>query len=230
MRSLAMVIMVFGVVLAAAGGSRNGADHVAHRLALMEVEQAPDEATKEQAEAALAAHPLPEPGERLAQWWQAGGPTFAFGMVLVLAGAGLMRRQHQAAVRDGGEDGGADVGAMLDALEPVLHALEQALVTLEMDQPPPIIDGEAATQRIDRAMADVIAPLVDRRGELMARHGSVRFVRYFSPLSSGERSLARTWSALTDGHAVEARASLADARAWFAEARTRWDEVINDKA
>ena len=85
-------------------------------------------------------------------------------------------------------------------------------------------DDDAAPVReaLDRLQFEVITPLVDARGQLIARHGLAKFATYFGPFSGGERNLARCWSALTDGHAEVAREALVRADELFEQAEEAW--------
>ena len=70
-----------------------------------------------------------------------------------------------------------------------------------------------------------VGPLVDARGQLIARHGLAAFAEYFGPFSAGERNLARVWSTVTDGHSEEARKALVSAKASFEQAAANWEQV-----
>ena len=69
----------------------------------------------------------------------------------------------------------------------------------------------------------VVCGIVEARATFVARHVLATFTDYFSPFSAGERQLARAWSAVTDGHSVEARRSLGNARESFTHALDAWN-------
>lgn len=204
---LGMVLLVVGLGLAAASGARNGESHQAWRAELA----AGQEAT------------VPEPRTRLSEWFAAGGVGWLAGVALILAGATLARRAHAEAFagpdRDG--DGGtADFAGVVATLQAEVAALRPVVEVLPMD--------DAATEpraTLDRLRLEVIDPLVDARGALIAQHGIGPFAEYFSPFSGAERQLNRAWSALTDGHVPTAAEALADAEASLAQAAAAYEAV-----
>ena len=148
-----------------------------------------------------------------------GGLGWLLGVVLIVVGALVARRQIAEQQAGGGADTvAADFpGTVRKALE-VVDEVDGLIAGLEMED-----DGPEAREKIDDLVAMHLGPLVDARGQLIARHGLAAFAMYFGPFSGGERNLARTWSALTDGHAPEARSSLQAARQSFEEALGQWE-------
>lgn len=292
-KALAMGLLVLGLGVAAASGSRNGEDHVAYRLAqaelgplaenldALEEQEAEleakaralklesmdwslaraqdDGAAEREAEAAgeayvapervnpfaadreqldetlaglsaeidaltarkaeLAQAKLPEPMTRLTQWLEAGGVGWFVGILMILAGAVMARQQLTAENTGQTPSSGNDVDflANVQATRARLDVLASQLADLPMDD-----DAPAARTEIDAIFAELLEPIVDARGRFSARHGMAGFAGYFGSFAGGERNLSRTWSALTDGHAVEARASLERSRQAFAEAEAQW--------
>ena len=88
-----------------------------------------------------------------------------------------------------------------------------------MDQDAPAVRG-----RLDAIGFEHIAPVVDGRGQLIARHGMSAFAEYFSPFSAAERHLNRAWSALTDGHAPAARDALDRVSVELKTAQEAWEQ------
>lgn len=292
-KALAMGLLVVGLALAAAAGSRNGADHVAYRLAQAELgplaEQveglnAQEAELESQAQAAkiqaidwslaraqedgaaeraadaageayekpervnphaderaaveaklsglsdelddltarkaeLAQVKLPEPMTRLTQWLEAGGVGWFVGILMILAGA-VMARQQLTAENSGQTTTAASDTDFLINLQQARQRLDQ--LALDLAELPMDDDAPTARQEIDAVFAELLEPIVDARGRFVARHGMGTFAGYFGSFAGGERNLSRTWSALTDGHAVEARASLDRARESFADAEAGW--------
>ena len=166
---------------------------------------------------------LPGPKQRLTEWFAVGGIGWLFGVGLIIAGAVLARRQIEAENRGEGDEQSGDVVDFLANLKEIrerLAKLQDDIVELKMDE-----DAPKAREDIDRTFDELIHPIVDSRGRFAARHGVGVFASYFGVFAGGERYLSRTWSALTDGHAVEARASLAQAVDAFAEAEAAWHEA-----
>ena len=141
------------------------------------------------------------------------------GSALILVGAVIARQQIAQEQRgEGGSSERVDFPATVKKALEVVETLEGQLADLKMDT-----DAPAAREAIDSLMDNDIGPLVDQRGQLIARHGLATFAEYFGPFSGGERNLARTWSAITDGHAEEARNSVAAARNAFEQALSLWE-------
>jgi len=202
MRVASMALLCLGVVMASLFGARNGDAYSDYRAAV----------------AAEQPATLPGPQARLNGWLSVGGVGWGAGVVLVVAGAVLARRQQAADAAGGSSadrvDFGVQVGKVLQEIEQLGALLEP--LPMDADQP-------EVRERLDLMSTDVILPAVDARYQYIARHGLGTFTEYFSPFSAGERNLARCWSAITDGHAVVAREALQRARAAFLEAQQRWE-------
>ncbi len=218
-RAIAIGLMALGLVVATSFGARLGDRHLRYREAAAAVAAAGTDAERAEAIRSRDAIGLPTPGERVAQWFAVAGPGWITGSLLILAGALLARRQLALAHREDrpGAGGSADFAGTVRAVLDEIGRLEAQLADLPMDA-----DAREAREAIDRLVDERIGPLVDARGQLVARHGVAIFAEYFGPFSGGERNLARTWSALTDGHAVEARAALRAAAAGFEQALARY--------
>ncbi len=221
MKILAYALLLVGLCVASAAGARNGEQHVEYRQALWAANEAGSENTVT----------LPPPLQRLAQWWDVGGVGWVLGLGLITGGALLARRiEHQENSGQGqeGEDDSVDFLVNIQQVRTRLDKLAEDIAELPMDA-----DVPALREEIDQINDTLLHPLVEARGRFVARHGIGVFAGYFGAFSGGERNLARTWSALTDGHAAEARASLERARAGFAEAEAEWikaDEALTSKS
>ena len=218
---LPLLILALGVVISASFGARLGDQHSEYRVAQAAVSLAQDDASRAEAIEARDAIGLPSPSDRLAAWFAEGGIGWLLGSGLILAGALIARKQQQDEQSGGdGSSSEADFpGTVAESLR-VVDRLEELLADLAMDT-----DLPEARDTIDQLADLKLGPLVDARGQLIAKHGLATFAEYFGPFSGGERNLARVWSAITDGHAVEARASLAAARSNFELAQEQWDAV-----
>lgn len=170
---------------------------------------------------------IPQPQERITQWGATGGAPWGLGVVLITVGAIMARRaiaEDNAGTSAGDGDGASadrvDFQAMLDEVLSRLDKLITDAAGLEMDDDAPILRAE-----IDAIFLDLLQPAVDQRGRFVARHGLSVFAGYFSPFAAGERNLARSWSALTDGHAVVGREALGRARDSFQMADDAWKKA-----
>lgn len=178
-----------------------------------------------QAAAAAAraqARPVPPPAERFLGWLRAGGLPWGLGVVLIGAGAWLERRERAKATASASADQGsaADFLGAVDQAVALLADLDPTLDSLPLDGP----SVEIRT-RIDALQDEVLTPLVNARGQLIARHGLTTFAVYFGEFSAGERNLARVWSALTDGHTPTALEALHASRESFEQARRAYVEA-----
>lgn len=210
---IGLALVALGIVIAASFGSRNGAQHVAYRQAVGEVafaDEAGNEAAKEAAVARKKAIGLPEPAQRFQEWFTVGGLGWLVGIVFIGAGAGLSR--SQAADEAAGK--GSTAVARVDFEKTMATAIAETrrigvmIADLAMDA-----ETDKPRAALDALSDDVLTPMVEGRGQLIAKHGLAGFAQYFGPFSAGERNLNRCWSALTDGHAVVARESLVTAEA-----------------
>jgi hypothetical protein len=239
-RLIPLVILALGVVLASAFGAQLGDQHAEYRVAgaavaqaagmVARAEEAGDATRITAAKVNLAAKQaaqqeigLPQPGQRLGAWFSKGGIGWLVGCGLILGGAVMARRQI-AAEQSGssGEMDEADFPGTVAAALETLSNLEGRLAELKMDE-----DWAEGRDAIDVLMNERIGPLVDARGQLIAKHGLATFAEYFGPFSGGERNLGRLWSALTDGHADAAREASVAARAGFEEAGNRWTSAVS---
>ena len=217
-RMIPMAMLLIGLVLAGAFGARNGETHTAYRAADAAVGLAEDDTSREQATTARDAIGLPLPGARLAEWFLAGGAGWLLGVFLIGTGALIARRQLAAEnAGEGGAAGRADFSGAVAAVRGEIERLKSDIAELPFDD-----DAAPVREALDRLQFEVITPLVDARGQLIARHGLAKFATYFGPFSGGERNLARCWSALTDGHAEVAREALVRADELFEQAEEAW--------
>lgn len=175
-----------------------------------------------EARSAAAASSVPPPGQRFMDWLAVGGPLFGIGTVMVGIGAFLERREQsrRAAGTSPGSSGAVDFPGTVRHVLAELDAYAEAIADLPMDGP-----SLDVRERMDILVDDVLTPVVEGRGQLVARHGTTTFALYFGAFSAGERNLARAWSALTDGHSVEARASLQASHLAFTQALEAWEQA-----
>ena len=173
------------------------------------------ETIEERLAATKASAPLPDPATRVSQWWTNGGAPWGAGVFLIIVGALMARRQDQHEQSGTGTTATSSVDFKANVTK-VLEGVDRLvaeLADLQMD-----VDAPELREQIDTLQLELIDPVVEQRGRLIARHGIAAFAEYFSPFSAGERNLARTWSALTDGHSPTAREAAARARSSFAQA------------
>lgn len=154
---------------------------------------------------ALAAATAPEPpAARVARWVETSGLPFAIGLALLLSGAVTARvglRRAARAAAGSPTEGAVDFGAQLGALRAGL-----ARLAAEMDRVDAAERADAARCKaeLEALQERAIEPLVEAREALQLRYGLAGFAAVFGPLSAAERRVNRAWSALVDGHWVEA--------------------------
>ena len=174
------------------------------------------------AERELRAAPLPGPEERLDSWFAAGGLGWLAGLGLIVLGAALARQQQ----REDNAGGGAGSAGRLDFATSIADVRTRiATIRTDIAELPMDRDAPRARDAIDRLTTEVLEPIVEARGQLIARHGLAGFAEYFGPYSAGERNVNRAWSALTDGHSVVARQALQAADVAFEAAQQTFARV-----
>ena len=199
-KNLGLALVVAGVMLSAATGSR----------------LSPPEATVVGAEGAAvladteapAAETVAGPAERLSSWASDSGLPFLGGVVLIGVGAVLSRRAQAAeAAAPAASGGGAsaeDFGTVLqDTLDAVRALAEQA-----QDRPASDDAWTALREGIESVQKGPLARLLASDNAVRLRFGLDGHASLYSPIAGGERKLNRAWSALVDRHHGETRASI----------------------
>lgn len=209
MKVLAYSLLIGGVALAGAGGARMGDGLTQVRQAefaasLQDGDQAPSEAVSS-----------PKPMERWWQWMDRGGWTWGAGVGLVVVGAGLARRSSTSgpSASLGGTASELDLKGTIAALTSLIDELQARLSDTPLDA-----DCREERDDIDRAFEKYISPVIDARQRLSDRFGATKYSVIIGHFAAGERNLARSWSALTDGRADVAREALKKSRNAFEEA------------
>lgn len=165
-----------------------------------------------------------DPGLRLSQWFSQSGFPFLGGLLLVLVGAIIGRKAVKAEATGTGKKKGpeaVDFGALLKSLNAEVSALADG-----MDEVPTAGQLDQIKSRIEALQFEAFEPIVEARGRIQARFGIADYAELFSPFSSAERRINRSWSALVDGHWPEARDSMRIAAAHLAEAETVLDRLL----
>jgi hypothetical protein len=153
------------------------------------------------------------PGRRFSDWLQQAGGPFLLGIILLVVGAVLARKEARAAALGhtdktykGSRDKGAvDFGELLGELNSDLAEANARVAKVAE-----VTDGDFDELRylIKNLQYDKFEPLIESRVRVEARFGVAGFAAIFGPLSAGERQMNRAWSALVDRHWGEASESL----------------------
>ena len=153
------------------------------------------------------------PGRRFWDWMQQAGGPFMLGIILLVVGAVLARREARAAVlgqsgkmyKGSREKDAVDFGELLQELNSDMKAAEERASGVSKPT-----DDDFAELRylIKNLQYDKFEPLIESRQRVEARFGVAGFAAIFGPLSAGERQMNRAWSALVDRHWAEASESL----------------------
>ncbi|MGK0361112.1 MAG: hypothetical protein ACI9U2_003430 [Bradymonadia bacterium] len=166
-----------------------------------------------------------DPGERVSAWFNQSGIPFLGGLLLVVIGAIIGRKAVRAeATSDTGKKGApaVDFAALLTQLAADLQAISDAMGPLpEAGQP------DAVKTRIEALQFEAFEPIVEARGRIQARFGIASYAELFSPFSSAERRVNRSWSALVDNHWPEARDSMRIAALQMAETEVILQRLIS---
>lgn len=162
--------------------------------------------------------PLPAPGQRLSIWIGEKAPLFGLGLVLIIVGSLIARKEaHKEATGEGASQSGdskgpVDFGELLaslaDDVEAVAAEIEKADAT----------SLEALKSRINELILEKVEPIVDAGPRVQVKYGLEGFAAIFAPFSAGERRLNRTWAALSDEHWPEAKDSIDRASTEFRNA------------
>jgi hypothetical protein len=156
-------------------------------------------------------------GARLPQAdWRIAGA----GLAALAAGAALLRRSGR-----GGAEATGSAGAPGDSAADValraLRALPARLDALEAEAPS--LELPELIRRLSALAAELGDPIAEGSPGLLRRLGTERFAEVLGTYASGERALARAWSAAADQHRPEALAALSAGAARIREARHALD-------
>lgn len=203
MKNLGLLLVVLGVMLAAAAGSRLSPPEVAVAAA--------------EGAAVLTETEAPPPGEvagpseRLTAWFGTSGLPFLGGVALIAVGAVLSRRAEaaEAAAPAAGGSGvsAEDFGEVLDRTITQVRALAASAEARPADDA-----AWAALQGgIEGIQKGPLASLLAADNAIRLRYGLDGHASLYSPIAGAERKLNRAWSALVDRHHFETHASISSA-------------------
>lgn len=130
----------------------------------------------------------------------------------MLAGSAVLMRLAARHAGGGAAAAGSDVVAAMRQLTERLEALVKEAPSLSLAE---------VAERISRLSADFFAPISDGSPRMLGAMGPERYAEVFGTYASGERSIARAWSAASDQHRPETLASLELGTARIKEAVSR---------
>lgn len=199
-KNLGLALVVAGVVLAAATGSRLSPPEAtvvsAEGAAVVSDTKAPADTT------------VAGPGERLSTWAGESGLPFFGGVALIAVGAVLSRRAQAAeAAAPAAQGGGASAEDFGDVLRDTLDAV-RSLAQQAHDRPTTEETWTALREGIEAVQKGHLARLLASDNAVRLRFGLDGHASLFSPIAGGERKLNRAWSALVDRHHGETLASI----------------------
>lgn len=205
-------------------------DVAARRIAWVEATTAAVEPAHE----AAALAPPDEPATRLSLWLSLAGLPFFGGIVCIVLGAWIGRREVTRQLRDEPPKGykgarpSVDFGALLGELR---VDTERLLATVAGDESPTPDGFRQARYVIKNLQYDKVEPLIDARARLELRFGMSGYAAILGPLSRAERNLNRAWCALVDEHWDEAGRALGVAAAGLEQAEGQLaDEIARAEA
>jgi hypothetical protein len=156
--------------------------------------------------AACAAAKVPQPDAR----WPDTLPLFLLGAVASGVGLAMWRAGRRPRSREDENEGPGAAGVLAN----VLRCRDEA-VGIESDLPE--LDADGLRARVDRLLAECMAPLVENRNVLIETYGMKAGAELILTASAAERNFNRAWSAAADGCMPEARLALKRATATAAE-------------
>jgi hypothetical protein len=166
-----------------------------------------------------------DPSLRVSQWFSESGIPFLGGLLLVVVGAIIGRKavRAEAAGTGGGKKGpeAVDFGALIKSLKAEITELAKG-----MGETPEAGQIEQVKSRIEALQFEAFEPIVEARGRIQVRFGIADYAELFSPFSSAERRINRSWSALVDNHWPEACDSMRIAANHLAETETILDRLL----
>lgn len=152
--------------------------------------------------------PSVAPMTRLEHWWSISQLGFGGGFILMICGGLLFRRSDGKSAESVGEGSARPENAstaLMDQLHTRLAALHHQAQHIHE---PTYSELAALKQELENIQKEVLGPLIENGPRLQSRFGLTGYATVFSPLSSGERLLNRTWCTLVDQHWPEALRSL----------------------
>ena len=159
--------------------------------------------------------------DRVVAWGSVAGAPFALGVVMMVAGGLIARRQRRYVGGQGTEhEGGAPAGAADLALEGESGGMDRNVGAARPRTPRAIaeivanklealsveeISGDTKPLRdvLDEILESDVADFLTQRDALVAELGLSKFAEMIGHFAAMERNVARAWSALTDGANAE---------------------------
>jgi len=147
------------------------------------------------------------PGERLSGWLSVGGAGFGVGILLLLVGSWICRKADasEGETGDAGESDAVDFGVLLSS---VLDDVASLAADMEAMEAPTVDALDDFKRRLEDVQKEEMARLCASGPAVQRRHGLQGMALLFSPLSSAERKMNRSWAALVDRHWPESLASV----------------------
>jgi hypothetical protein len=152
--------------------------------------------------AACAAAKLPEPATR----WPDTLPLFAVGFLLACGGLVWWR----ASLVAGKENDERQDRSAQDVLA-YLEGCRDEAVRIRNDLPN--LDADTLRERVDRLLADYVAPFIEHRSVLVETYGMKEGAEIILQASAAERNFNRAWSAAADACMPEAETAFRKATA-----------------
>lgn len=148
---------------------------------------------------------------------------FGLGLVGLVTGGLLIRRETQKEIAARTEEGGPGAAVPEQAIARARTEVE-ALMRDVTAMPDEAQAGEIL-RRLEAIQATHMAQFVDARPELLGRYGVGGFARLMDSFGAAERGLNRAWSAAADRALAESRSSLERAHESLELTRTRLAEL-----
>lgn len=152
--------------------------------------------------------PSVAPAKRLSDWWNTHWLGFGGGLLFMVLGGLLFRRTEAIASNRRYASDNTMQDSSLALLEQLCAQLETLNTRVQSIDVPTFGQLNTTKAALESLQQSLLVPLIDQGPRLQSKHGLTGYASVFSPLSSGERLLNRTWCTLVDQHWPEARRSL----------------------
>ncbi len=168
----------------------------------------------------------PDPIGTVTRWATEAGLPFAAGLILMITGGVVTRREQRTAALVAREaaDGPAQPGGGAATVLPLLNAIVDRLEGLDASGLPN--RAQELADAIDDLLTEQVPQVIERREALIDALGLETFAEMIGHFATMERAAARAWSALTDESWPEVTTSLERAKRGIARARDITREAI----
>lgn len=148
-------------------------------------------------------------------------PLFLLGFFLILTAIFFRRMFAGGKKNEGGRTGSIDLGGLAAKIETVIEALQKLLNNRDQVSLKDIHD------QIETLQKDPIFDVAEAKDAIIGLSGYGPYGDFMSDFATGERFIARSWSAAVDGYDGEAFDYIAKAIPFFQKAQTQFQAILS---